>query len=59
MVVNIGRPRQEVYAPDCLHWYLRYFTALFLIAVIAVGVVRRRRAGRNLSVWVTADGGNP
>jgi urea carboxylase system permease len=45
MTVNLAWPRAAVYDPAGGHWYLRWFTVLFLAATVALGaayVVRRR-----------------
>jgi urea carboxylase system permease len=46
MAVNMAWPRQAVYDPAGGHWYLQYFALLFCGAVVALGYVAFRVAGR-------------
>lgn len=50
MTVNLAWPRAAVYDPSGGHWYLRWFTVLFLAAALAVGAGYRwsRRAAGGL-----------
>ncbi len=43
MTVNLALPRAAVYDPTGGHWYLRWFSVLFLGAALAVGGVYRLR----------------
>ncbi|WP_143673311.1 amino acid permease, partial [Streptomyces griseiscabiei] len=47
MTVNLAWPRADVYDPAGGHWYFQWFTVLFLVATVVLGVVYRLiRAGR-------------
>ncbi|QFQ96093.1 amino acid permease [Streptomyces phaeolivaceus] len=47
MTVNLAWPRAEVYDPAGGHWYFQWFTVLFLLATVVLGVLYRLiRAGR-------------
>ncbi|MET8152917.1 amino acid permease [Actinoplanes sp. NPDC049668] len=37
MILNLGWPRQEVYDPAGTHWYLHYFSLLFVGGALLVG----------------------
>ncbi|MFC1407854.1 amino acid permease [Streptacidiphilus sp. N1-12] len=49
MAVNLAWPRAEVYDPQGGHWYLQYFTLLFLGGALLLGLVayrtKRKSAG--------------
>jgi hypothetical protein len=42
MAVNLAWPRLAVYDPQGGHWYLQYFTLLFLAGALLLGVVAHR-----------------
>nr|BFE70738.1 hypothetical protein GCM10020092_040390 [Actinoplanes digitatis] len=37
MILNLGWPRQEVYDPVGTHWYLHYFSLLFVGGALLLG----------------------
>ncbi|MEV6923699.1 amino acid permease [Dactylosporangium sp. NPDC051485] len=39
MILNLGWPRQEVYDPAGTHWYLHYFSLLFVGAALLAGAL--------------------
>ncbi|MFI1729811.1 amino acid permease [Streptomyces acidicola] len=41
MTVNLAWPRAEVYDPAGGHWYFQWFTVLFLLVTVGVGVLYR------------------
>ncbi|NGO74191.1 amino acid permease [Streptomyces sp. YC504] len=51
MTVNLAWPRAAVYDPAGGHWYFQWFTALFLLATVLVGVVYRLWRARR---WAAA-----
>ncbi|NLU74989.1 amino acid permease [Streptomyces sp. HNM0575] len=61
MTVNLAWPRAEVYDPEGGHWYLQWFTVLFLGATIVLGVGYRwwrhvRRAAERSAARAPAAG---
>ncbi|MEY9968391.1 urea carboxylase system permease [Streptacidiphilus sp. MAP12-16] len=46
MAVNLAWPRAAVYDPQGGHWYLQWFTVLFLLAAAVLGVVAHRSRTR-------------
>ncbi|SEO66254.1 amino acid permease [Actinacidiphila rubida] len=58
MAVNLAWPRAAVYDPSGGHWYFQWFTLLFLLAAVALGVlwraVRTRPGGKAWAAVVTA-----
>lgn len=41
MTVNLAWPRAEVYDPAGGHWYFQWFTVLFLLVAVGIGVLYR------------------
>ncbi|WP_200302771.1 amino acid permease [Streptomyces adelaidensis] len=46
MTVNLAWPRAEVYDPAGGHWWFQWFTVLFLLLTVGLGVVYRLTRGR-------------
>ncbi|MEZ0069689.1 urea carboxylase system permease [Streptacidiphilus sp. MAP12-20] len=46
MAVNLAWPRAAVYDPQGGHWYLQWFTVLFLLAAVLLGVLAHRTRRR-------------
>lgn len=54
MILNLGWPRQEVYDPGATHWYLHYFSLLFVGGALLVGgLVYLRYRARTQSLHLT------
>ncbi|MGH3391708.1 MAG: APC family permease, partial [Actinomadura sp.] len=47
MAINLAWPRMEVYAPASHKWYFQWFTVLFVVAAVVLGVVYRWWSGRS------------
>jgi urea carboxylase system permease len=47
MAVNLAWPRMEVYAPTSHQWYFQWFTVLFVVAAVVLGVAYRWWSGRS------------
>ncbi|WP_372352024.1 amino acid permease [Streptomyces sp. KL116D] len=58
MTVNLAWPRAAVYDPAGGHWYFRWFTVLFLAAVLATGAAYRWRR-RTLALDETPQAPHP
>ncbi len=59
MIINLGWPREEVYDPSGEHWYLHYFSLLFVGGSLVVGALvyqryRTRTSGSLLRLPVAA-----
>ncbi|MDX2932173.1 amino acid permease [Streptomyces ipomoeae] len=46
MAINLAWPRAEVYDPAGGHWYFQWFTVLFLLVTVGLGVLYRLTRGR-------------
>ncbi|HWS35070.1 MAG TPA: amino acid permease, partial [Actinoplanes sp.] len=47
MILNLGWPRQEVYDPAGTHWYLHYFSLLFVGGALITGAIVHLRHVRS------------
>ncbi|MGW1668507.1 amino acid permease [Streptomyces sp. NPDC002324] len=57
MTVNLAWPRAEVYDPAGGHWYFQWFTLLFLLTTLTIGLLYHlTRARRGRSAGKTAPG---
>ncbi len=59
MTVNLAWPRAEVYDPAGGHWYLQWFTVLFLGATVALGAGYRLRRRMRPGPVAVAPAGSP
>ena len=51
MTVNLAWPRAAVYDPSGGHWYFQWFSPLFLLVTLALGVLWRAMRARRAGEW--------